>query len=75
MLANTLLTFASLAWCAYAQRVPPSAPTAPIVDLGYAIYEGTFNQTTNTTNFLGVRYAAPPVGMRCQSSLYAIVYL
>ncbi|KAI0782412.1 cephalosporin esterase [Irpex lacteus] len=62
MLANTLLTFTSLVWCAYAQRAPPSTPTAPIVDLGYAIYEGTFNQTTNTTNFLGVRYAAPPVG-------------
>ncbi|KAI0782411.1 cephalosporin esterase [Irpex lacteus] len=35
--------------------------TSPTVDLGYAIYEGTYNQTTNQTSFLGIRYAAPPV--------------
>lgn len=36
--------------------------SAPILDLGYAIYQGVFNETSNTTDFLGVRYAAPPVG-------------
>jgi hypothetical protein len=46
----------------------PSA--APIVDLGYAKYQGTFNATANTTNFLGVRYAAPPLGMAVISLYY-----
>ncbi|KAK7032239.1 hypothetical protein VNI00_013197 [Paramarasmius palmivorus] len=35
---------------------------APIVDLGYAQYQGVFDSDTNTTSYLGVRYAAPPVG-------------
>lgn len=36
--------------------------TSPVVDLGYAKYSGTFNATTGTTHFLGIRYAAPPTG-------------
>ena len=36
--------------------------TAPIVDLGYAQYQGYFDAQTNITNFLSIRYAAPPVG-------------
>jgi hypothetical protein len=39
---------------------PTSAP--PIVDLGYAQYQGTFNSTAGTTEFRSIRYAAPPVG-------------
>jgi len=38
------------------------AATAPVVDLGYAKYSGTFNETTKTTQFLGIRFAAPPTG-------------
>jgi len=34
----------------------------PIVDLGYAQYQGTVNAATNITNFLGLRYAAAPIG-------------
>ncbi|KAF8344952.1 Alpha/Beta hydrolase protein [Amanita rubescens] len=34
----------------------------PIVDLGYAQYAGVINSTTGNTEFLGVRYAAPPTG-------------
>ena len=34
----------------------------PIVELGYATYQGVFNSTSNTTNFFGIRFAAPPVG-------------
>ncbi|KAF8451115.1 Alpha/Beta hydrolase protein [Boletus edulis BED1] len=34
----------------------------PIVDLGYAQYQGVVNTQLNVTNFLGVRYAAAPVG-------------
>ena len=33
-----------------------------VVDLGYAKYQGTFNATLNTTTFLGIRYASPPIG-------------
>jgi acetylcholinesterase len=43
---------------------PSSFPltSAPIVDLGYARYRGSVDTATNTTSFLGIRYAAPPVG-------------
>ncbi|KAJ6615854.1 Alpha/Beta hydrolase protein [Mycena sp. CBHHK59/15] len=34
----------------------------PIVDLGYAKYQGMVDAATNITNFLGIRYAAAPVG-------------
>ena len=39
-----------------------------VVDLGYAIYQGNFNSTSNITDFFSIRYAAPPVGkyfIRC----------
>ena len=36
--------------------------TNPTIDLGYAIYQGAFNATSNITRFLGIRYAAPPIG-------------
>ncbi|KAG6830003.1 hypothetical protein H0H92_002694 [Tricholoma furcatifolium] len=35
----------------------------PVVNLGYAKYEGSFNETgLETSRFLGIRYAAPPTG-------------
>ncbi|KAK7032667.1 carboxylic ester hydrolase [Favolaschia claudopus] len=34
----------------------------PIVDLGYAQYQGSVNATTNVATFLGIRYATPPLG-------------
>lgn len=40
--------------------LPTSSP--PVVDLGYAQYQGVFNATTDQTAFLGIRYAAPPIG-------------
>ncbi|OJA14238.1 hypothetical protein AZE42_11559 [Rhizopogon vesiculosus] len=40
-----------------------SPPTfAPIVDLGYSQYQGSVDTAINTTSFLGIRYAAPPLG-------------
>ena len=36
--------------------------SGPIVNLGYAQYQGALNTTLNITSFLGIRYAAPPVG-------------
>ena len=41
---------------------PLVAESNPIVDLGYAKYQGTFNSTLNRTDFLSLRYAAPPTG-------------
>lgn len=35
---------------------------APIVDLGYAQYQGTVDAGLRITNFLGIRYAAAPIG-------------
>lgn len=34
----------------------------PVVDLGYASYQGIYNETTGIQTFKGMRYAAPPVG-------------
>lgn len=46
-------------------QVPLScATTAPTVNLGYAQYQGAIDIVTNTTSFLGIRFAAAPVGMR-----------
>ncbi|KAJ7838308.1 Alpha/Beta hydrolase protein [Mycena leptocephala] len=36
--------------------------TAPVVDLGYAQYEGVVDTTLNITAFRGIHYAAPPAG-------------
>ncbi|BFZ61744.1 hypothetical protein YB2330_002819 [Saitoella coloradoensis] len=33
-----------------------------VVDLGYAQYQGFYNETLNYNSYLGIRYAAPPVG-------------
>jgi hypothetical protein len=34
----------------------------PIVDLGYATYQGSTDISTNISTFLSIRYAAPPTG-------------
>ncbi|KAG7095884.1 hypothetical protein E1B28_006573 [Marasmius oreades] len=52
-----LLILCGLASAQLAQNISP-----PIVDLGYAKYEGVFNGTTNVTSFLGMRFAAAPIG-------------
>ncbi|KAJ6585078.1 alpha beta-hydrolase [Mycena capillaripes] len=36
--------------------------TAPVVDLGYAKYQGVVDSKLNITAFRGIRYAAPPTG-------------
>lgn len=45
----------------------PNGP--PIVDLGYAQYQGASNVDTGNTEFLGIRFAAPPTGMIIVSPL------
>ncbi|CRL22538.1 Acetylcholinesterase, insect [Penicillium camemberti] len=37
-------------------------PSSPVVDLGYATYQGYYNNTYELNIFKGIRYAAPPVG-------------
>ncbi|KAJ6577948.1 Alpha/Beta hydrolase protein [Mycena capillaripes] len=39
----------------------PSTLATPIVDLGYAQYQGAVDAATNVTTFLGIRYAAAPI--------------
>jgi hypothetical protein len=34
----------------------------PIVDLGYAKYQGSTDPSTNISTFLSIRYAIPPIG-------------
>ncbi|KAK0463614.1 Alpha/Beta hydrolase protein [Desarmillaria tabescens] len=42
---------------------PCGAQSAPVVDLGYARYRGTLDPAgSNDTQFLGIRFAAPPTG-------------
>lgn len=36
--------------------------STPIVDLGYAQYQGTYDPDANISYFFGVRYAQAPVG-------------
>lgn len=50
-----LLSLASI-WAMYFTRM------APIVDLGYAKYQGNMNKATGNIEFLGVPYAAAPIG-------------
>ncbi|KAK0945676.1 hypothetical protein LTR29_002788 [Friedmanniomyces endolithicus] len=42
--------------------VAAAQTNGPIVDLGYAQYRGTPNQTFGVTTFFGLRYAASPTG-------------
>lgn len=49
------------------------AQTAPIVDLGYAQYQGTVDPSTSTTSFLGIRYAAPPLGGFLFRWIYSLI--
>ncbi|KAE9408462.1 alpha/beta-hydrolase [Gymnopus androsaceus JB14] len=44
------------------QMLSRASNDVPIIDLGYAQYQGVFDSVNNVTNYLGVRYAAPPTG-------------
>jgi hypothetical protein len=35
---------------------------APVIDLGYAQYQGTYDPTINVTGYRGIRFAAAPSG-------------
>ncbi|EHK19929.1 uncharacterized protein TRIVIDRAFT_193306 [Trichoderma virens Gv29-8] len=50
--------------CGFAKHPAASAVHPPIVDLGYAVHQGTFNEAFGSQyyNFSNIRYGAPPVG-------------
>ncbi|KAL5121492.1 hypothetical protein ACEQ8H_000564 [Pleosporales sp. CAS-2024a] len=39
-----------------------AARDRPTVDVGYAVYRGSYDATSNINAFKGIRYAAPPLG-------------
>ncbi|KAJ7456044.1 Alpha/Beta hydrolase protein [Mycena galericulata] len=52
-------------WATIAIAAPfigAQALASPVIDLGYAQYQGTVNTSTNLTTFLGIPYAAAPIG-------------
>lgn len=62
-----LLSFASLVLAFVHAQVAFGATalgnsTNPIIDLGYAKYQGFVDSTSGNIQFLGIRYAAAPVG-------------
>lgn len=59
MLSRLVLLLSTIA----ISRGATTAATANVVDLGYAKYQGSVNPTTQNTQFLGIRYAAPPTGI------------
>ncbi|KAG2147943.1 Alpha/Beta hydrolase protein [Suillus clintonianus] len=57
-----LLTVSQLLLALEALSSPTTTGSASIVNLGYAQYQGSVDTVANITSFLGIRYAAPPVG-------------
>jgi hypothetical protein len=43
-------------------RILSRDDSPPIVDLGYAMYQGSTNSSTNISSFYSIRFAAPPIG-------------
>ncbi|KAJ3995089.1 Alpha/Beta hydrolase protein [Lentinula boryana] len=56
------LTFILSLLCAVVSSAGAAGNSVPVIDLGYAQYQGAFDSTNNLTNYLGIRYAAPPIG-------------
>ncbi|TFY61377.1 hypothetical protein EVJ58_g4549 [Rhodofomes roseus] len=54
-----LAAFAQLV-AASPDSVDSTNGSTPVIDLGYAQYQGTFESDTNTSYFLGIRYAQAP---------------
>ncbi|KAK7048474.1 carboxylic ester hydrolase [Favolaschia claudopus] len=56
------ILYATLISTICVQAVNSQSPKPPVVDLGYAQYQGVVNDALNITAFRGIRYAAPPTG-------------
>ena len=62
------LLFSSIFTQPLEQDLVLSRSNTPIVNLGYAQYAGVINTINGNTEFLGIRYAAPPTGtLSCRS--------
>ncbi|KAF5345008.1 hypothetical protein D9757_013981 [Collybiopsis confluens] len=59
LLLCSLLSIAATSTLAIPQSRQSGAPT---IDLGYAQYQGVFDEVNNLTSYFGIRYAAPPTG-------------
>ncbi|KAG1732237.1 Alpha/Beta hydrolase protein [Suillus paluster] len=57
-----LLSLSQVLLALEALSSPATTTSAPTIDLGYAQYQGSVDTVTNITSFLGIRYAAAPVG-------------
>ena len=60
MLVNVHVVYSVLTSVVFVASYPVG-PSSPIVDLGYTQYQGT-ELANGITQWLGMRYAAPPVG-------------
>lgn len=47
---------------ALASGIVATSNSTPVVDVGYAQYQGLYDPTTNTSTFFGIRYAQSPSG-------------
>ncbi|CZR52852.1 related to esterase [Phialocephala subalpina] len=47
----------------HSRQSSSNTSSALVVDLGYGIYEGYYNATSQLNIFKGIRYAAPPTGI------------
>ncbi|GAB5589355.1 hypothetical protein Unana1_04255 [Umbelopsis nana] len=56
-----ILTGAAIA-CIASAALTLAQTVAPVVDLGYVKYTGTYNATTGINYYRGIRYAEPPTG-------------
>ncbi|KAJ7704489.1 Alpha/Beta hydrolase protein [Mycena rosella] len=61
-LASLKTLHTSLFFLVALRAVHSAHASTPIVDLGYAQYQGVFDAALNITSFLGIRYAAAPTG-------------
>jgi acetylcholinesterase len=66
MSSNSYLAWASVLLCLATTAVPKPLSTSTsraqaVVDLGYSQYQGT-SLSSGVNQFLGMRYAAPPLG-------------
>ncbi|KAJ7131992.1 alpha beta-hydrolase [Mycena filopes] len=59
---NMLPSFLPVVASLLSAVVSVRAQSSPVIDLGYAQYQGLVDTTSNITQFLGVRYAAAPLG-------------
>ncbi|KAI0733810.1 alpha/beta-hydrolase [Fomitopsis betulina] len=45
---------------ALAELIAAADHSTPVIDLGYAQYQGSFDSSSNVSHFFGIRYAQPP---------------